>query len=83
MFLVVLCSRSIFANSLGECIRQKMYDAPTEMHGTDKICVNACIGSSSCVRNVQDVVTKNFFCTFTNSVNNFFIGVCSCSCFCV
>jgi hypothetical protein len=44
MFLVVLCSRSIFANSLGECILQKMYDAPTEIQGTDRIFVNACIG---------------------------------------
>ena len=44
MFFVVLFKRSIFANSLGECILQKMYDAPTEMHGTDKMFVNACIG---------------------------------------
>ena len=44
MFFVVFFSRSIFANSFGECIRQKMYDAPTEIQGTDKIFVNACIG---------------------------------------
>ena len=37
-------NRSIFANSFGECILQKIYDEPIETHGTRNTLTNACIG---------------------------------------
>ena len=41
---VVLFNRSIFANSFGECILQKIYDEPIHMHGARNASTNACIG---------------------------------------
>ena len=41
---VVLFSRSIFANSFGECILQKINDEPIDTHGACNMFTNACIG---------------------------------------
>ena len=41
---VVFFNRSIFANSFGECILQKMNDDPIDTQGALKTFTNACIG---------------------------------------
>ena len=41
---VVLFNRSIFANSFGECILQKINDEPIDTQGAPNTSTNACIG---------------------------------------
>ena len=44
MHFVVFLSKSILANSFGECILENMYVLPIEIHGAFRISTKGCIG---------------------------------------